>query len=207
MEPKGQKSNYCEYCGDFHDSLHEYTSAVRIGETVPDYEFEALHQDGIKTMKFSDFRGSWLVLMFYPADFTRVCPTEFEDMNRMYPELKKIGAEVISFSTDTVYAHEAWRASVDAIRQVAFPMGADPSGKIASAFGILVEGDELPLTAGEGQALRGTFVIDPKGVLRTTEVHDTSIGRSAKETLRKVKAVQYVDRKPGNTCPGGWEAA
>lgn len=206
MGPKGQKSNYCEYCGDFHDSLHEYSCAVRIGETVPDYEFEAFHDGTIQTMKFSDFRSQWLVLMFYPADFTRVCPTELEDMAKVYAELKSIGAEVISFSTDTVYAHQAWKASTPALQGVDFPMGADPSGKIASAFGVLVEGDELPLIQGEGQALRATFLIDPKGVLRTMEVHDTSIGRSAKETLRKVKGAQFVDSKPGNVCPGGWES-
>lgn len=206
MESKGQKSTYCEYCGDFHDSLHEYTSSVRVGEVVPDYEFEAFHAGSIKTMKLSDFRGSWLVLMFYPADFTRICPTEFEDMMSVYPQLTGIGGEVVSFSTDTVYAHEAWRAAVPAIAAVDFPMGADPSGKIAAAFGVLVEDDDLALVPGEGQALRGTFIIDSKGILRTMEVHDPAVGRAAKETVRKVKALKFVDSAPGNACPGGWEA-
>jgi alkyl hydroperoxide reductase subunit AhpC len=205
MEPKGQKSNYCEYCRDFHDTAHEYSCAVRIGDAIPDYEFEALHDNTIKKMKLSSFRGSWLVIMFYPANFTRVCPTEFEDMMGVYPELKEAGGEVVSFSTDTVYAHEAWRAAVPAIGAVDFPMGADPSGKIASAFGVLVEDDDLALVPGEGQALRATFVIDPLGALRTIEIHDTSVGRNAKETLRKVMALKFVDSAEGNVCPGGWE--
>ncbi|HEY0010818.1 MAG TPA: peroxiredoxin [Candidatus Paceibacterota bacterium] len=205
MSPKGQKSNYCEYCGDFHDSLHEYSTSIRVGEVIPDYEFEA-HQDAeTKVIKFSDYRGSWLVLMFYPADFSSVCSTELEDIASLYDDFKKYGAEVISMSTDTVFAHKAWRDSREAFKAVTFPMGADPSGKIASAFGILVEGDDLPYLASEGLALRGTFVIDPKGILRTMEVHDTGIGRSAKETLRKMRAAQFLDANPGGVCPAGWE--
>ena len=75
MDKHGQKSNYCEHCGDFHDTMREFVCSVRIGESVPDYEFQAFHKEDIKTMKFSDFRGKWLVLMFYPGDFTFVCPT------------------------------------------------------------------------------------------------------------------------------------
>lgn len=205
MDTKGQKSNYCEYCGDFHDSLREYSCSVQIGEVVPDYEFEAYQKDEVKPMKFSDFRGSWLVLMFYPADFTFVCPTELEDMAKVYPELKSLGTEVISFSTDTVFTHKAWHDTSEAVKKIEFPMGADPSGKIASAFGVLIEGGDLPLTPDEGLALRGTFIVDPKGTLRTMEIHDNGIGRSAKETLRKVRAAQFVNQNPGQVCPASWE--
>lgn len=202
---KEQKSNYCEYCGDFHDSMHEYVSSVRVGETIPDYEFEALQMSEVKTLKFSDFRGKWLIVMFYPSDFSFVCPTELEEMANAYPLLKKLNTEVISFSTDTIFAHKAWHDTSEAIKKVEFPMGADPSGKIAYAFGVLIEGDDLPHVAEEGQALRGTFLVDPSGTLRTIEIHDTSIGRSAKETLRKLQAAQYVESNPGNVCPAAWE--
>jgi NADH-dependent peroxiredoxin subunit C len=194
MEKKrSQKSTYCEYCGDFHDSLHEFVSQIAVGETVPDYEFEALHKDQVVTAKLSDYRGSWLVAMFYPAGFSPDGEAELTAMIGAYPELNKNGAEVISFSTDTVFTHIAWRAATEALRSVPFPMGADPSGKIALAFGVLVEGGELPYTREEGLALSSTFIVDPKGTLRAMEVHDAGIGRSAEEVLRKLKAAQVAD--------------
>ena len=202
---KEQKSNYCEYCGDFHDPFREYSSSVRIGETIPDYEFETYQNDEVKPMKFSDFRGKWLVVMFYPADFTFVCPTELEDLAGIYPKLQGMNTEVVSFSTDTVFVHKAWHDTSEAIKKIQFPMGADPSGKIADAFGVLIEGGDVALTPDEGLAHRGTFVIDPTGTLRTMEIHDNSVGRSAKETLRKVQAAQFVESHSGQVCPASWE--
>jgi peroxiredoxin (alkyl hydroperoxide reductase subunit C) len=143
--------------------------------------------------------------MFYPGDFTFVCPTELEDMAKLYPKFQEIGAEVVSFSTDSVFVHKAWHDTSPAIKQVNYPMGSDPSGKISYAFGTLIEGGELEYTPDEGMALRGTFVIDPNGILRTMEIHDNSVGRKAAETLRKVQAAQYVEAHPGNVCPANWE--
>jgi len=202
---KEQKSNYCSECGDFHDSYREYGSSVRVGEPIPDYEFEAYHKNDVRTMKFSDFRGKWLVVMFYPADFTFVCPTELEEMAALYPKLQAINAEVVSFSTDTVFVHKAWHDTSEAIKKIEFPMGSDPSGKVASAFGVLVEGGDLPFVPDEGLALRGTFIIDPSGTLRAMEVNDNSIGRAAKETYRKLQAAQYVESHAGQVCPASWE--
>ncbi|MBU2103704.1 redoxin domain-containing protein [Patescibacteria group bacterium] len=202
---KEQKSNYCEYCGDFHDPFREYQSSVRVGETVPDYEFESFYKNDTQTMKFSDFRGKWLIVMFYPADFTFVCPTELEEMALLYPKLQKINADVVSFSTDTVFVHKAWHDTSEAIKKIEFPMGADPSGKIADAFGVLVEGGDLPFVPDEGLALRGTFIIDPSGTLRSMEINDNSIGRSARETYRKLQAAQFVESNHGQVCPASWE--
>ncbi len=202
---KEQKSNYCEYCGDFHDPYREYSSSVRVGETVPDYEFEAFYKDDARTMKFSDFRGKWLVVVFYPADFTFVCPTELEEMADLYPNFQKLNADVLSFSTDTVFVHKAWHDTSEAIKKITYPMGSDPSGKIADAFGVLVEGGDLPFVPDEGLALRGTFIIDPSGTLRTMEVNDNSVGRAAKETYRKLQAAQYVETHQGKVCPASWE--
>lgn len=203
---KETKSNYCEHCGDFHETVRDYVASVKVGEPVPDYEFEAYENDKIRTMKFSEARGKWLIVMFYPADFTFVCPTELEEMAELYPQIKKLNAEVVSFSTDTVFAHKAWHDTSPAIKKIKFPMGADPSGKIAYAFGTLVESGDSAFTADEGLALRGTFIIDPTGVLRTMEVHDNSIGRSAKEAFRKLKAAQYVESHEGKVCPASWES-
>lgn len=202
---KEQKSNYCGECGDFHDPFREYQSSVRVGETVPDYEFEVYHNDDIKTMKFSDFRGKWLVVVFYPADFTFVCPTELEEMAALYPKLQSINTEVVSFSTDTAFVHKAWHDTSEAIKKVTYPMGADPTGKIADAFGVLIEGGDLQFTPDEGLALRGTFIVDPTGTLRAMEVNDNSIGRAAKETYRKLQAAQYVESHSGQVCPASWE--
>jgi peroxiredoxin (alkyl hydroperoxide reductase subunit C) len=203
---KETKSNYCEHCGDFHDEMpSEHHSFVKIGGMIPDYEFEAYQAGAAKRMKFSDVRGKWLVVVFYPADFTFVCPTELEDLAKFYPEFRQINAEVVSFSTDTVFSHKAWHDTSPAIGKIEYPMGADPSGKIAYAFGTLIEGGDLPLVGDEGLSLRGSFIVDPLGTLRTIEVNDNSIGRSAKETLRKLKAAQFVDTHPGNVCPASWE--
>lgn len=205
MDKNGKKSNYCEHCGDFHDPMKEYISGVKVGEVVPDYEFEVYHKDAVKTMKFSDFRGKWLTVVFYPADFTFVCPTELEEYAKLYPKFKEINAEVLSFSTDTVFTHKAWHDSSPAIKQIDYPMGADPSGKIAYAFGTLIDNDDVALVEDEGLSMRGTFTIDTAGVLRAMEITHNSIGRKASEALRKIQAAQYVESHPGNVCPASWE--
>ncbi|OYV83756.1 MAG: peroxiredoxin [Parcubacteria group bacterium 21-54-25] len=200
-----QKSNYCEYCGNFHDTAHEHLSLVRIGEAIPDHEFEVFQKGEVRTMKFSDVRGKWMVIVFYPADFTFVCPTELEEFAKLYPKFKDLNAEVVSFSTDTVFAHKAWHDASEGIHTIEYPMGADPSGKIAYAFGTLVEGDGKAFTPDEGLSLRGTFIIDPQGVLRSMEINDNSVGRSSRETYRKLQAIQYVETHDGKVCPASWE--
>lgn len=202
---KETKSNYCEVCGEFHDAVRDYLSQVKVGETVPDFEFEALQKDEVKTMSLSSLRGKWAVLVFYPADFTFVCPTELEELAKLYPKFQAANAEIISVSSDTVFTHKAWRDTSEGIKAIEYPMAADPSGKLAYAFGVLIEGGEAHLTPDEGLALRGTFIIDPQGVLRSVEVSDNSIGRKGAETLRKLQAAQFVDSHKGKVCPASWE--
>lgn len=202
---KETKSNYCEHCGEFHEHVRDHYSLVKVGEAIPDFEFEAYHEGAIKTMSLSALRGKWVVLVFYPADFTFVCPTELEELAALYTKFQELNAEVISFSTDTPHTHKAWHNASDGIRAIKYPMGADPSGKLASAFGVLIEGGEAHLTPDEGLALRGTFIIDPAGILRGAEINDNSIGRKGAETLRKLQAAQYVDTHKGQVCPASWE--
>ena len=202
---KDTKSNYCEHCGEFHDLVRDYTSQVKVGAPVPDFEFETFHQGAIKTMSLSQLRGKWAVLVFYPADFTFVCPTELEELAKLYPKFLELNAEIISVSTDTVHTHKAWHDVSPGIKEIAYPMAADPSGKISSAFGVLIEGDGVALTIDEGLALRGTFIIDPSGTLRSMEVSDNSIGRKGSETFRKLQAAQYVETHKGQVCPASWE--
>jgi len=170
---------------------------VKIGEKIPDFELEAYHEDEIKKIKLSDYEGKWLILIFYPADFTFVCPTELEEAAEYYPEFQKIGAEILSVSTDTVFVHKAWHDESQAISKIKYPMVADPTGKLSRAFGTYIEE--------EGLSLRGTFIIDPDGVLKALEMNDNSIGRSAKELLRKVQAAKYVYEADGEVCPASWE--
>ncbi|MGO3892557.1 MAG: alkyl hydroperoxide reductase subunit C [Paenalcaligenes sp.] len=141
--------------------------------------------------------GKWAVFVFYPADFTFVCPTELEDLANHYDEFKKMGVEVFSVSTDTHFTHKAWHDTSEAIGKVQYPMLADPTQQLSRNFQVLIEE--------EGMALRGTFVVNPDGVIKAMEVHDNGIGRDAKELLRKVKAAQYIAKNPGEVCPAKWE--
>jgi NADH-dependent peroxiredoxin subunit C len=170
---------------------------LKIGQQVPDFKFEVYHNNEFKWMSLAELRGKWVVLLFYPADFTFVCPTELEEAANYYEEFKKAGAELVSFSTDTVFAHFAWHDSSKAIGKIKYPMGADPTGNISREFGTYI--DEA------GLSLRGTFIIDPDGVLKTMDIHDNSIGRSSKEILRRVKAASYVRLHPEQVCPASWE--
>lgn len=170
---------------------------ITINQIVPDFEGDAYYQHDIKKIKLSKYRGKWVVLIFYPADFTFVCPTELEDAASLYKEFKKLGAEVMSISTDTAFAHKAWHDNSDAISKVQYPMLADPTGNVSRMFGVYIDD--------EGLALRGTFIIDPDGVLKTMEIHDNNIGRSIGETLRKLQAAKFVREHKGNVCPASWK--
>lgn len=170
---------------------------IKIGEKISDFELDIFHEEKIKKIKLSDYKGKWLILFFYPADFTFVCPTELEELAENYNELKKLGAEVLSVSTDTVFVHKAWHDNSPAIKKVKFPMAADPTGKLCREFDVYIEE--------EGLAFRGTFIVDPDGVLRALEIHDNSIGRSAAELLRKLQAAKFVREHKGNVCPASWK--
>ncbi len=168
-----------------------------IGQKIPDFELDTFHNEEEKKIRLFDYAGKWLILFFYPADFTFICPTELEEMADAYEEFQKLGAEILSVSTDTVYVHKAWHDSSPAIKKIKFPMAADPTGKLCRAFGTYIED--------EGLSLRGSFIIDPEGILKAFEVNDNSIGRSAKELLRKLKAAKFVEENPGLVCPASWE--
>lgn len=182
-----------------------FVTTVKVGHPVPDYEFEALVGDKVEKLRFSDYKGKkWIILFFYPADFTFVCPTELEDLADSYQQLKDLDVEVISMSTDTVFTHKAWHDASPSVKKIGFPMGADPAGRIAQAFGTYIGGEMLDQTEDEGLALRGTFIIDPDLIVRAMEIHDNSIGRSAKELVRKLQAAQFVHIHGGQVCPAEW---
>jgi peroxiredoxin (alkyl hydroperoxide reductase subunit C) len=145
----------------------------------------------------ADLKGKWSVVFFYPADFTFVCPTELEDLADNYATFQRLGVEIYSVSTDTHFSHKAWHDSSPAIGKIQYAMVGDPSGAITNNFGVMREG--------VGLADRGTFLIDPEGVIQFVEVTAEGIGRNAIELLRKIKAAQYVASHPGEVCPAKWE--
>ena len=153
-----------------------------------------------KIFKSKEYKGKWMLMIFYPADFTFVCPTELEDAQLHYKEVKKLGGEIFSVSTDTHFAHKAWHESSPAIGKIEYPMLADPTGKLCRQFGTYIEEGE-----DAGLSLRGTFIIDPDGVLKTIEIHANNIGRSAHELLRKLQAAKFVREHKGLVCPAEWE--
>jgi len=170
---------------------------IKIGQEVPEFKMAAYQDNEIKDIKLSDYKGKWVVMVFYPADFTFVCPTELEEVADLYPQFQAAGAEVISVSTDTAFVHKAWHDESPAISKVDYLMGADPTGAVSKLFGVYIDQ--------EGLALRGTFIIDPNGVLKTAEIHDLGIGRSAAETLRKLEAAKFVHEHGDQVCPANWK--
>lgn len=171
-----------------------------IGQKVTDFEADVYHQDNFRKARLSEFSGKWLVLFFYPADFTFICPTELEEMAARYEKFQKLNAEVLSVSTDTKFVHKAWHDHSPAVKKITFPMAADPTGELAKSFGVYIESGE-----DKGLALRGSFIIDPDGLLQACEVHNNNIGRSADELLRKLEAAVFVREHGGEVCPANWK--
>ncbi len=167
-----------------------------IGREVSDFTVKAYVNGEFRDVSKEDLLGKWSVFVFYPADFTFVCPTELADLADHYEEFQKAGVEVYSVSTDTHYVHKAWADASETIRRIKFPMLADPTGQLCRDFGVYIED--------EGVALRGSFIINPEGKIVAYEVNDNSIGREAAELLRKVQAAQFVAEHGDQVCPAKW---
>src|ERR1700712_1817512 len=167
-----------------------------INSQVKPFKATAFANNAFVDVSEADLKGKWSVFVFYPADFTFVCPTELGDLADNYAEFKKLGVEVYGVSTDTHFAHKAWHDTSDTIKKIEYPLVGDPTAALSRNFEVLIEE--------EGLALRGTFVINPEGQIKVLEVHDNGIGRDASELLRKVKAAQYVASHPGEVCPAKW---
>lgn len=170
---------------------------MQINQKIPSFKVQAYHRERFETVTHEHLLGKWSVLFFYPADFTFVCPTELADLAEKYAELQAMGVEVYSVSTDTHFTHKAWHDTSETIRKIDYPMLADPTGQLTRAFGVYIEE--------EGLAQRGTFVVNPEGVVKIIEVHDGGIGRNASELVRKIQAAQFVATHPGEVCPAKWK--
>lgn len=168
-----------------------------INSMMPEFKVQAYHNGEFKTVTNNDVLGKWGVFFFYPADFTFVCPTELADLAGKYDYLKSIGVEVFSVSTDSHFVHKQWHEQSESIKKIKFPMLADPTGVLTRGFGVMIEED--------GMAYRGTFVVNPEGLVKLVEIQDNSIGRNADELVRKIEAAQFVASHAGEVCPAKWE--
>jgi NADH-dependent peroxiredoxin subunit C len=169
-----------------------------IGQAIPDGTYQAFHEQDVHPITLDSYRGRWLVLVFYPGDFTFICPTELEELGSLYKDFQKLQAEVIGVSTDSVYVHKAWHDTSPAIRKLPFPLLADPAGALSQKLGVYLHR--------EGVALRGSFIFDPNGKLCAYEVHANNIGRNMQELLRKLQAAAFVHDNGGvEVCPVNWK--
>lgn len=171
----------------------------QIDKKFPHFSLETYNpkKDEITRVSLDDFKKkSWIILFFYPADFTFVCPTELLDLNKKYKEFKKLKAEVIAVSTDTVYTHKAWIETEQLLSGISFSVAADHNGKLSKELRIYNEEN--------GMTQRAVFIIDKEGILRAVEVVADKIGRNASEILRKLKALDFVEKNPGLVCPASW---
>jgi len=170
---------------------------LRINDRMPAMEVDAYYQNNITRINLSDYRGKWMVFIFYPADFTFVCPTELEEMASLYKNFTDLGAEVFSVSRDTAYVHKAWHDSDPRIKKIEFPMLSDTTGNLCRAFGTYNESN--------GLSQRASFIFDPDGNLKAMGMHDDGFGRNTKELLRELEAAKFVRENQGKVCPAGWK--
>ena len=168
-----------------------------INTEIKPFKATAFHNGEFVEVSDADLKGKWSVVFFYLADFTFVCPTELGDLADSYAEFQRLGVEIYSVSTDTHFTHKAWHATSDTIGKIQYVMVGDPTTQISQNFDVLREG--------QGLADRGTFLVDPDGVIQFLEITPEGVGRNAVELLRKIKAAQYVRAHPNEVCPAKWE--
>lgn len=170
---------------------------LAIGAPAPSFELPAYHEDDFKTVKLEDYKGKWVVLFFYPADFTFVCPTELGDLADNYKTYQGMNVEILAVSTDSQFCHKAWHDSSESIKKIKYPMLSDRTGSTSRDYGVMIE--EV------GETHRGTFIIDPEGILQSYEVNHDAIGRSSAELMRKLQVAQFVRENDGTVCPMNWK--
>jgi alkyl hydroperoxide reductase subunit AhpC len=172
-----------------------------VSKAAPDFELEGYFNGSFGKYKLSDYRGKWVILLFYPLDFTFVCPTEVLNFSDAADELTKLNCQIFGISVDSKYVHKAW---VDTKREegglggtLNYPLLSDINKQIARDYGVLMEE--------EGVALRGLFLINPNGIIMHTTINNLSVGRSVIEAKRVLKAFQFVTTHEGQVCPADWE--
>lgn len=191
----------CENCEDCEGCNTERSFFARLEEQVPgDIKLTMYNPltDAIEEKTISDYKGKWLVLFFYPADFTFVCPTELKDLAKRYDEIKTMGnIELLAVSVDSVFSHKTWIDTEPIMKWFPYNMVADRTTELTSYFDIV--------NTTTGNAERGTYIISPEWVLKMIEISTDAVGRSAWELVRKLAGLQFVSANPGTACPASWE--
>jgi alkyl hydroperoxide reductase subunit AhpC len=178
-------------------TTRRFNMPAQVQQEAPDFTAKAVINEEFKDVKLSNYRGKYVVMFFYPLDFTFVCPTEIIAFSDRIKDFHSRGAEVLGVSVDSEFSHLAWIQSPrekGGLGGLSYPLVADMTKKISTDYGVLLEG---------GVALRGTFVIDQKGIVRAITIHDLPLGRSIDEALRVLDALQHFE-KHGEVCPAGW---
>jgi len=173
---------------------------LRVGQPAPDFTATAVYDQEFKTIKLSDYRGKYVVVFFYPLDFTFVCPTEITAFSDRYEEFKALNTEVLGVSVDSEFSHLAWiqtdRKS-GGVGDLSYPLVSDIRKEISTAYNVL--------DPEAGVALRGLFIIDKDGIIQHATINNLAFGRSVDETLRTLQAIQYVQSHPDEVCPANWK--
>jgi alkyl hydroperoxide reductase subunit AhpC len=182
-------------------SVISYTPKAYVRKPAPEFSGKVWYKDAFKSVKLSDYKGKWVVLFFYPLDFTFVCPTEICNFSDSYEKFQSANTELIGCSTDSVFSHREWAMKPrkeGGLSPCNVPLLSDSTHDISKDYGVYIDsGDD------RGVAFRGTFIIDPNGILRHLSVNDLSAGRNVDEVLRLVQAYQFAD-KYGEVCPSKW---
>ena len=173
---------------------------LRVGQSAPDFIATAVVDQEFKTIKLSDYRGKYVVLFFYPLDFTFVCPTEIAAFSDRYPEFDDLNTEILGISVDSEFSHLAWiqtERTQGGVGDLNYPLVSDLKKEISAAYNVL--------DPDAGVALRGLFIIDKEGVIQHATVNNLSFGRNVEETLRVLQAIRHVQTHPDEVCPAGWK--
>jgi peroxiredoxin 2/4 len=182
----------CACCGMGDEMDMDYGFGPQVGQPAPVFDdLTTYHQGEFKKASLSDYAGKWLVLFFYPRDFTFICPTEIQEFGEHYEAFKALNCEVIAASTDSEHSHKAWYETDERLKDIKYPIIADTTQELSDIYNVLDD---------DGASQRGTFIIDPNGVLRYALVSDGGVGRNTAETLRVVEALQTGER-----CPANWK--
>lgn len=180
---------------------HHTEGSLRVGQAAPDFTATAVVDQEFKTIKLSDYRGkNYVVLFFYPLDFTFVCPTEIIAFSDRYEEFSKLGTEVLGVSVDSEFSHLAWIQTdrkQGGLGDLSYPLVSDIKKEISAAYNVL--------DPEAGIALRGLFIIDKEGIIQHATINNLAFGRNVDETLRTLQAIQYVQSHPDEVCPAGWK--
>jgi len=175
------------------------SNCLKVGDRAPDFTATAVYEQEFKKVTLSEYLGKYIILLFYPLDFTFVCPTEIIAFSDKYDKFKSIDTEILAISVDSEYCHLAWiqldRES-GGVGDLNYPLVSDLSKNISRSYNILNP---------EGKSLRGLFIVDKRGIIQHSVVNNLEVGRSVDETMRILKAIQHVQSNPDEVCPANWQ--